>query len=508
MQPPQIIGKPSARFCFGRDELCEHIVRSALEQGAVLLLGGRQSGKTTLLLRIADVLRSRPDVIPIYVDLMTLPPDTQPSEVFRLLGDLAYEGCLTRDPSMRSSPRPQGALVSAMLGSLVCSLASLIDTMAEPNLRFLFLVDEAKRIVGSRLSKGLEDNLFALLYGDTPTAGRCSIVFAGAQDLYDFCENQTSPIGSRAAFHFVTNLSESDIRTMIQSLGIYDSSDLDRVPPLLQRLAGGHAGLTLRIAVRPENITSDRDYDAILEYEKRRHTGLLRIWASSLSPEARAAQDLLLAKGRIALSEIPLCLQQHGLDRFRSDRASEELQFVGVAIRDIDFLVMSGELYANYARTFVLREGPPPDTEQSAWSSIENTELTLRKIVREKYQRKWGTTIDDQVKKVVGDEAWIKIQENKARGAKSYRYSEPNITDPLLDFIYLGQLAQLIISREAWELFKHLFRDKRQFEDIVADISPVRNDQAHFRRVPDRELVRCKLRCEDLLYLLQQDTDS
>jgi hypothetical protein len=505
MQQRTFVGKPSAAFCFGRDELCDHIVRSALEQGAVLLFGGRQMGKTTILLRIEKNLLSRPDVIPIYVDLMTLPPQAGPPEVFRLLSRLAFEGCRGRDPSLSVSLRSSEVLSRLMLDDLVSDLSALLDAMTEPNLIFLFLIDEAKRMLGSHLSQGLQDNLFALLYGTTTIAGRCCVVLAGSQDLYDFCENQTSPIGSRAASHQLNNLPGADVRTMLQSLEIYPSEDLDRVALLTQRLAGGHPGLTLRIAVRPESMAGDRKYEDIVENEKSRHSGLLGVWASSLSSESRAVQDLLLAKGTVSVREVPSYLQQHGIDRFRSDRACEELQFVGIANRNLDVLSLSGDIYASYSKLFMLADAPT-DEEQSAWSLIEDTEIALRQIVRKKYEEKWGTSIDDRVEKVVGPADWLKIQETRARGAKPYRYSEPVISDPLLDFMYLGQLVQLIVSREAWVLFRHLFRDKRQLEDIVADISPVRNDHAHFRRVPPRELVRCRLRCEDFLYLLEQDT--
>ena len=50
----------------------------------------------------------------------------------------------------------------------------------------------------------------------------------------------------------------------------------------------------------------------------------------------------------------------------------------------------------------------------------------------------------------------------------------------------------------AWELFRDMFRDKRQLEDLVKAVTPVRNDRAHFRIVPERELDRCRLACEDL----------
>ena len=74
----------------------------------------------------------------------------------------------------------------------------------------------------------------------------------------------------------------------------------------------------------------------------------------------------------------------------------------------------------------------------------------------------------------------------------------------MLNYVYLGQLSQLMVVREAWDMFSNLFRDKRELEDMIADIMPVRNDSAHFRTVPERELLRCKLRCEDLLHILNE----
>jgi hypothetical protein len=72
----------------------------------------------------------------------------------------------------------------------------------------------------------------------------------------------------------------------------------------------------------------------------------------------------------------------------------------------------------------------------------------------------------------------------------------------VLDYCYLGQLAQCVASGDAWALFTKAFRDKRQLDDLVACITPVRNDRAHFRHVPGRELDRCRIACEDLVGLL------
>ena len=72
----------------------------------------------------------------------------------------------------------------------------------------------------------------------------------------------------------------------------------------------------------------------------------------------------------------------------------------------------------------------------------------------------------------------------------------------ILNFAYVGQLKVLMFDGAVWPTFRTNFRDKRQFEEMIADIIPVRNDQAHFRTVPERELQRCRLRCEDLLVLV------
>jgi hypothetical protein len=67
-----------------------------------------------------------------------------------------------------------------------------------------------------------------------------------------------------------------------------------------------------------------------------------------------------------------------------------------------------------------------------------------------------------------------------------------------LDFCYLGQLLQLMTVGDAWDMFRAPFRDRRELEDFVGAIMPVRNDSAHFRSVPRMETDRCRLAIQDL----------
>src|SRR5262249_48256872 len=96
----------------------------------------------------------------------------------------------------------------------------------------------------------------------------------------------------------------------------------------------------------------------------------------------------------------------------------------------------------------------------------------------------------------LGDTAWQTIERNRESYIAKYGLDQKH--DPVLDFAYLGQLSQLMIANEAWELFKSSFRDKRQLEDLCRAIVPVRNDRAHFRSVPDQELPRCRVATTDL----------
>ena len=116
---------------------------------------------------------------------------------------------------------------------------------------------------------------------------------------------------------------------------------------------------------------------------------------------------------------------------------------------------------------------------------------------------------DSHIRLAIGEDAWSKVIENRNKYAKSYPRSQLTVDmHEVLNFTYLGQLGQLMMWNKSWDLFKHLFRDKRELEDFIRDIVPVRNDGAHFRAVPEQELNRCRVRCIDLLTILERNQQS
>jgi len=140
--------------------------------------------------------------------------------------------------------------------------------------------------------------------------------------------------------------------------------------------------------------------------------------------------------------------------------------------------------------------------EKLVWSLVESTELALRALVTRKFDERFGARATDTIRKVLGEEAWTALERNREKHLKQYPLSPQAGATTVLDYTYLGQLTQLMMCGEAWEAFRGFFKDKRQLEDIVKGITAVRNDRAHFRAVPTRELERCKLACEDLLALV------
>ena len=121
-------------------------------------------------------------------------------------------------------------------------------------------------------------------------------------------------------------------------------------------------------------------------------------------------------------------------------------------------------------------------------------------------RRSWGKDADRTIEGVLGSDAWEKIIENRNKHSKSYPLSgQPSGASEILHYTYLGQLGILMMWKKSWCLFQGLFRDLREFQDILRDITPVRNDSAHFRSVPEQELDRCRVRCVDLLAILERN---
>jgi hypothetical protein len=137
--------------------------------------------------------------------------------------------------------------------------------------------------------------------------------------------------------------------------------------------------------------------------------------------------------------------------------------------------------------------------ERQVWPLVQTVEQRLRAIVRGKYDAEWGVRADGQIAATLGKDALAAIEKTRSKHLAVYERAIDPATADVLDYCYLGQLGQLMSSNAAWTLFQSAFRDKRELDDLLKRIIPVRNDLAHFRRVPAKELDRCRLAADDLL---------
>ena len=141
--------------------------------------------------------------------------------------------------------------------------------------------------------------------------------------------------------------------------------------------------------------------------------------------------------------------------------------------------------------------------EQEVWLSIANLEKRLRTIVMKSYSDRWGAKAEVKIREFLGEAQSLVINKNREKGEKKYPLADK--TSPprnVLDYAYLGQLSNLMQTKHAWEMFREPFKDKRHLADLMNAIVPVRNDTAHFRSVPEKELMRCRVALSDLGVLL------
>jgi hypothetical protein len=442
--------------------------------------------------------------LPVYINLMDLPYDATPKELWQIMSSSSVASFMTIYPGYE-----QKTFVHKRGGGLDIFLKAIED-MLKSNLnakvKFIFLVDEAKRILGHRFPRGVQDNIFSILYGEYSNIGdSIGIIFTGAQDLYKFGEDDTSSIASRAAVQFVPCLDKSIISEITKALGgsLANPSTID----LIYSLSGGHAGLLVRLCqliLCDETILDDGGV-AIKNKITSENIPLIRTWADNLSNEAKCLQNLLAVDKQISLSRAVNTIKLSNLNPLKTDIAIEELLFTGLVSYKDKIINSTNQIYWEYIANFIKIEPIQDESELQVFKNIKNVEISLRKVITIKFKTRWPTNWEDKINSLLSVEERSKLGRISHDVEKQYPFSPNSAKYEFLDFLYLGQLLNIIISNTGWSLFSHMFRDKRSLEDIQKAISPVRNDLAHFRPTPVKELTRCNVACDDLLVILEKE---
>lgn len=198
---------PTAEFCYGREKIIDNIINHSISDGITFLFGGRQSGKTTILLRaektLIDRINSDPSsldiIIPVYVNLLRLPHNPTPENFFQLVSHETLGSCRKIFNGFSLEFPVPDSYARDSLKTFEEELSMLVNYFVEKEVNFLFLFDESKKIFKDNYLSGLNDNLFYAFYVSEKISRSISAVFCGSQELYNLIEDEgTSPLGSRA----------------------------------------------------------------------------------------------------------------------------------------------------------------------------------------------------------------------------------------------------------------------------------------------------------------------
>ncbi len=138
---------------------------------------------------------------------------------------------------------------------------------------------------------------------------------------------------------------------------------------------------------------------------------------------------------------------------------------------------------------------------EAAWNAICELETGLRRFVAARYEAQYGENWMGRVNQEMR-RTWAEARAKDERTFGHYRQPAPS----LLDYSHLGDLLTLINAE--WGLFRDTFGPgrtaKRQLQSKIEDILRVRNPLAHNRAVPENELKRAEVYCNDLLMQVQR----
>lgn len=373
---PNEILEPSAAVCLGRDTECGFASQVPFNEGAGFLFGGRQMGKTTVLLKVRDdllaQLAAKPpiSVVPIYISRKALPPLDDHGLCKTLLIE-TQRCCAEHLPGLDYRPKNKDC-------STILELASELDTLFAAtealSLRLLFLLDDCKKL--AKLHPDFVGNLQWLLCNrSSKYRSRVSMIFAGGQEMYSLLLDEISP--PRPALIYLNNLELDDLEELVATHPVNPIPARYRkdVAAALEAATGGHPGLSRALLVelaRSGAYTAARLKQAISQFAQAKQDFFDRI-RGDLSPEAACIQPLLLARRSASRAEVLAFVQTAGQNQYKSGRFLPELRFAGITRHAGDEVSAVGRMYWEYCAQFA------PSTKPETAHHTEENKFIFKK---------------------------------------------------------------------------------------------------------------------------------
>ncbi len=398
------------------------------------------------------------------------------------------------------------------------ALEMLVEQVSEMGYGLVFFFDEFESITQNQ---NFDEQFFSRLR-HIATTYNAAFVTSSREDLSRLCH--TSAIAQSPFFNVFTKvdlqlLKEEEAISLIckpaEAQGIHFT---DQEVKLVFELAGRHP-FFIQIAcshlfelkrTRNHAIVSVTDFGQIREQflaeaadhfdyclrhlDDSERTALCAIATSSRSDAATSGMNSEVK----ALKRKGLVVQQDGYLRPFSFSLREFLQGLPpvstVDVRQTTAVVDEVERLGN-------TDYDEGDYDGRVWHAILSLDKRLRLFLKQRFESKWGTNWEQQFEKHYVDmyQGCLERQQKDARAFPLYERQ-----DVVLEYAYLGELGKLI--EDDWIFFREVFEfkqgqgkaNKQSLHQKVEEIVRVRNPLAHGRSVPDTELRRAHVSCNDL----------
>lgn len=533
-------GPVEGRDFIGREKLLQDISQHLANGSHVGLFGLRKMGKTSIIKALVNRARTLSRNLKwIRIDLLSVLPVNRSAtflyhriaeELLDEMGEhtLADLGCDAIARSVRYGDIARtDADIRAYERVFDADFRRLLSAMKSHGQRLVLVLDEIEQLFplpGQPDGFIGYDSFLQYIRGLAQQVGSLSLMAVGVNahisEATFFGTGRPSPgHGGRRQnpmFAFLSTryappMELDEIKTMLKALGKSSGVTFahDAVESL-RSLVGGHpylirkyCSLLIRGATRPVEVSKEQVLSRRLDFIRQENSVFAEMCSvvKEYYPDEFTVLHRVATEGGCSAETINNTILAH----------LEGCQLVAVRDGHVEIgTELLREWLGGVTRSDAARVGAQPGEtfpvavsttdfgEDSLQSQVKQCEIGLRRLVRRVMDERWGGKADARIRLAIGDESAAKADRSKDTTLERYYADADEFTKELLDFLYIGDIAKVILGSE-WEIFRRVFADKRATEHNLKVVAGCRNEVQHFRSLPDHERLRAFVAIGDLL---------
>lgn len=533
----------------GREKLLQDISQKLSAGSHIGLFGLRKMGKTSIIKALIHRARAlTPHMSWVHVDLLAiLPVNRTATFLYHRIAEqiatvvprpvLTAVGCrVIGVPRRFSDIASTATAIQAFERSFDEDLRALLAHLKAEGKRLVLVLDEIEQLFplpGQPEGFKGYDAFLQYVRGLAQEVGGLSLLVVGVNaqiseaQFFGATRHGHAPGGRRQnpmfAF-FSTRYAEpmetDDIKTMLRTLGKSSGVAFAREAiEQIEHFVGGHpylirkyCSLLIRGVERPVEITRDAVIAARQEFIRQENSVFAEMCqvVKEYYHEEFVVLHRVATEGGCAVDSINNAILAH--------LAGCQL----VAIRDGRVEIgteLMKEWLGGVKKADAIRvatadqngEGVVPGAVEVSNNQLEEAvkecELALRRMVRRLMDERWGGRADERVREAIGTVSTAKADSSMEKSLDKYYPDADVLTKEFLDFLYIGDLKNIILGNE-WELFRRVFSDKKTTEHNLSVVAGCRNELQHFRALPDRERLRAFVAIGDLLAEIRKESTA